>query len=173
MFSLAAIVAWPFYGKHHSDIFLAQKKTFHNGSSILQYKRGRSCSSLKRKKQKHSVHRHQSGEWRLPPAGCEASGRGRPVLLQHALDGLVGWFIVQMLGRVPAATGRATSESQQTEEVFRCFNSLRQGSCVFICLSVRKSARYWIKTNRDIQTIGVKWRTTWWRPSWMYFRCRT
>lgn len=35
--------------------------------------------------------------------GCEASGCTRvSVLLQHALDGLVGRFVIQMLGCVPA-----------------------------------------------------------------------
>lgn len=45
----------------------------------------------KTKQNKHSVHRHQSGEWRLPPAECEASScSSSSVLLQHALDSLVG-----------------------------------------------------------------------------------
>lgn len=55
MLSLAAIVAWPFMENITSQQHLfGTEKDVHNGSSILHYKRGRSCSSfsiIKKKKQ--------------------------------------------------------------------------------------------------------------------------
>ena len=130
MLSLAAIVAWPFMENITSQQHLfGTEKDVHNGSSILHYKRGRSCSSFsiikkkksKKKKKKHSVHRHQSGEWRLPPAGCEASScsssSSSSSALQHALDSLVGWFIIQMLCCVPAGEREKTASRSPTYQV--------------------------------------------------------
>lgn len=128
MLSLAAIVAWPFMENITSQQHLfGTEKDVHNGSSILHYKRGRSCSSfsiIKKKKQnkkkKNSVHRHQSGEWRLPPAGCEASScssSSSSSALQHALDSLVGWFIIQMLCCVPAGEREKTASRTPTYPV--------------------------------------------------------
>ena len=137
MLSLAAIVAWPFMENITSQQHLfGTEKDVHNGSSILHYKRGRSCSSFsiiyilkkkekkkKTKKQQHSVHRHQSGEWRLPPAGCEASScsssssSSSSSALQHALDSLVGWFIIQMLSCVPAGEREQTASQTPAHPV--------------------------------------------------------
>lgn len=53
MLSLAAIVAWPFIENIIPQQHLfGTEKDVHNGSSILHYKRGRSCSSFSIKKTK-------------------------------------------------------------------------------------------------------------------------
>lgn len=46
MLSLAAIFDMAFLSKTIQQHLFGTEKDVHNGSSILQYKRGRSCSSL-------------------------------------------------------------------------------------------------------------------------------
>lgn len=112
------------------NIFLAQKKMFimavafcnrkqkktkkvwQSGSSLTVFKIIRTIHlRTKKKKQGNKFCAPTSvGRAASPPAGCEASScssggggnGGSSALLQHALDSLVGRFVVQMLGCVPA-----------------------------------------------------------------------
>lgn len=59
MLSLAAIAAWAFIENITSQRHLfGTKKDVYNGSSILQYKRGRSSSSFPFKKSKQRKKKH-------------------------------------------------------------------------------------------------------------------
>lgn len=95
MLSLAAIAAWAFienitYQRH----LFGTKKDVYNGSSILQYKRGRSSSSFpfkkankgRKKKKKKTTFCAATFERAASPFSSPSSS----VLLQHALDSLVG-----------------------------------------------------------------------------------
>lgn len=93
MLSLAAIAAWAFienitYQRH----LFGTKKDVYNGSSILQYKRGRSSSSFpfkkanKGRKKKKTTFCAATFERAASPFSSPSSS----VLLQHALDSLVG-----------------------------------------------------------------------------------
>lgn len=103
MLSLAAIAAWAFienitYQRH----LFGTKKDVYNGSSILQYKRGRSSSSFPfkkankgRKKKKHSVQRH-SRERRLPSAVLAAQSYCSMLLIVLLVDSSFKCLVVYL-----------------------------------------------------------------------------
>lgn len=106
MLSLAAIAAWAFienitYQRH----LFGTKKDVYNGSSILQYKRGRSSSSFpfkkanKGKKKKHSVQRHQSRERRLPSAVLAAQSYCSMLLIVLLVDSSFKCLVVYLQAR--------------------------------------------------------------------------
>lgn len=94
MLSLAAIAAWAFienitYQRH----LFGTKKDVYNGSSILQYKRGRSSSSFPFKKSKQRKKKKKKTTFcaaTFERAASPFSSPSSSVLLQHALDSLVG-----------------------------------------------------------------------------------
>lgn len=92
MLSLAAIAAWAFienitYQRH----LFGTKKDVYNGSSILQYKRGRSSSSFPFKKaNKGRKNKTFCAATSVERAASPFSSLSSSVLLQHALDSLVG-----------------------------------------------------------------------------------
>lgn len=109
MLSLAAIAAWAFienitYQRH----LFGTKKDVYNGSSILQYKRGRSSSSFpfkkskqrkkKKKKRQHSVQRH-SRERRLPSAVLAAQSYCSMLLIVLLVDSSFKCLVVYLQAR--------------------------------------------------------------------------
>lgn len=118
MLSWAAIFTWPYveniasrrhlFGTERDVVMAVAFCIIKMGGAELIFQRKKKVMTRQKKttkkttNSKHSVQLNPSGQRvvLLPSSGCSS------VLLQHALDSLVGWFIIQMLGCVPAVQGR-------------------------------------------------------------------
>lgn len=130
MLSLAAIAAWAFienitYQRH----LFGTKKDVYNGSSILQYKRGRSSSSFpfkkankgrKKKKRQHSVQRH-SRERRLPSAVLAAQSYCSMLLIVLLVDSSFKCLVVYLQAREREKKQMCTSVEEQRVKILKYY----------------------------------------------------